>query len=203
MFSYSKALKKFTIHNSSCPHCKAIKADNLQTIETLSDFNIQGCHFCLSCFGLIDLYEQEKDQLDKLQISNKISIHYHQEQIFIKSLLSQWIIFIDLHDQIQLYHKNSNKKHNEDSEIYGYHNQNVQFNTLHEFVEYIIEHDDYRRTHPDSHTYHARKPKRYSQGYKQFIKHKKANKNHRDAVATMNLIDQLIAQSGQSSIIFA
>jgi len=203
MFSYSKALKKFTIHNSNCPHCKTIKSDNLETIESLEEFNIHDCHFCLECFGLIDLYEHEKAQLEKIQLTNRINIHYEDEQIYIKSLLSQWIIFIDFNDNLKLYHKNSNKKHNEDSEIYGYHNQNVQFNTLEEYMNYIIEHDEYRRKHPDSHTYYARKPKRYTQAYKQFEKHKKASKNHRAAVNTMNIIDRLIAESNKPSVLYA
>ena len=88
-------------------------------------------------------------------------------------------------DKLWLYHKNTHRSHLTESEdIPGYHSQAIHKKTIMEYLEYIVQHDLYRKNSPlpETRSVPAAKPPkpthrghghhRDSKGAKHFQKHK-------------------------------
>lgn len=106
-------------------------------------------------------------------------------EIDVTTPIGGWRLVWKGKDKIWLYHKNTHRSHLTESEdIPGYHSQAIHKKTIMEYLEYIVQHDLYRKNSPLPETGSvpaAKPPKpthrghghhRDSKGAKHFQKHK-------------------------------
>ncbi len=70
-------------------------------------------------------------------------------EIDVTTSIGGWRIVWKGKDKIWLYHKNTHRSHLTESEdIPGYHSQAIHKKTIMEYLEYIVQHDLYRKNSP-------------------------------------------------------
>lgn len=99
-------------------------------------------------------------------------------------------------ESIQLYHKNEfETKHDSKNFMRGFHRQNVHYNTLAEYLDYILDHDWYRTLHPVNHPPKPKNPpKQWTHQYNMAQKKAKKRARKQSIRNVLNLIDSLQTQ---------
>ena len=200
MYYYSKKSREKIIHTAECFHINRIGADDIGWFETLPDAYVQGYRLCKHCSPLLKCYRKEHKQILDFCRKNGLAVRIGDKRVFVESNMSKWQIILDKSNEIALYHKNSFKTSRDSlSEVCGYHFQgDIRKNSIAEYLEYIIEHDHYRRLNP-AHTPKKESPppikgtKRYKSTQRKIRKYerKQAIRN------VLSLIDSLSVPTTQ------
>lgn len=131
-----------------------------------------------------------------------LSVSLRRNFISISSPWSSWRILADDNcNHTKLYHHNDFES-KQSGPVAGYHDQHVNYATLQEYLNYIIDHDYYRMMHP---LYPAPQPKSPPlKGTKRYRKARAREKRQAKKAAIWNvlsIIDSLSAQNQSRAII--
>ena len=196
---YSIYSKKI-MHHNTCSIVKRIKKSNRRMLD-ISTAREKGYKFCECCNRLGVMYNKEKDQIDRICKSNGIKFAIDYDMIYIISKHDFWRIKVNENSNnkvIFLFHKNTHKRtYKKGPEmIEGYHVQKFRSKTICGYLEYIIEHDQYRDLHPCTETERDRiadnnKPKKGTRRYKNMAKKKKNLEKVASVIRVRALIDEM------------
>lgn len=149
MYYYSKTGKKKIAHTEQCRYCQAITSEHLGSFSTVSEAYLAGFRLCNSCSPLASFFYAEESNAMKICRENGLAIHLGKKYIAISSPRSKWrILAADNRNATKLYHRNEFEPGNGSDFMRGYHDQEVCFKTLAEYLNYIVEHDYYRMRNP-------------------------------------------------------
>ena len=182
MFFYSKKSSRKIVHYGHCPYNRYMSKASKGQFETLEEARAAGYHLCKHCAPMGKHYRKEYKELERFARWNGVIFLYEDGVIDIETPRSRWKLVTEgKHNKLRLYHKNTHKgKHKKDtSSIPGYHSQAIWKNSILEYMEFILEHDDYRRIHPDEAPPQKSPPpmkgtKRYRKKQKKLKKRRKA-----------------------------
>ena len=154
------------------------------------------------CSPLVKMFRDEEEKLMDLCREKGLAISLRRNFITISSPRSKWrILADDNRNRTMLYHCNDFDYENA-SPVPGYHNQHVNYATLQEYLDYIIDHDYYRMMHP---LYPAPQPKAPPiRGTKRYrtAQVKEKRKAKKAAVWNVpNIIDSLSAQNQTRAVV--
>lgn len=176
-------------HDRACPCCKPFREgpDYLQwkPLFGRADAAALGLTACDRCSPLGIRYGQTRTQIESFCSQRGMQCVLRDGEIDVTTSIGGWRIVWKGKDKIWLYHKNTHRSHLTESEdIPGYHSQAIHKKTIMEYLEYIVQHDLYRKNSPLPETGSvpaAKPPKpthrghghhRDAKGAKHFQKHK-------------------------------
>lgn len=200
MFYYLKKSSRKIIHYSGCRYFAKHTADGFGVFETLEAAHTAGYRLCKCCTPIAQRYHKEKKEIMTLCATEGLSCYQSDGRIHVQTPRSQWqIITAGKKNTLFLYHKNTDPKRIDaiESILPGYHSQAVRKTSICDYLKFIVEHDTYRRFHPEfkPHLSKADRPaaqkgtKRWKKEQRRDARYKK-----RSAVSNViNLIDQLQA----------
>lgn len=150
MFYYSKKSSKKILHSEECGHIQRTQLSDMGYFGSLDEAYEKGYRLCRHCSKLDRAFRKENDDIVKLSMKYALRIFRHKKFIGVESKDGLWkIVLSDIGHKFELYHQNTyEKKTDSESRISGYHLQNISKGTIHGFLQYIGEHDDYRSVHP-------------------------------------------------------
>lgn len=144
-----------------------------------------GLTACDRCSPLGIRYGQTRTQIESFCSQRGMQCVLRDGEIDVTTSIGGWRLVWKGKDKIWLYHKNTHRSHLTESEdIPGYHSQAIHKKTIMEYLEYIVQHDLYRKNSPLPETGSvpaAKPPKpthrghghhRDAKGAKHFQKHK-------------------------------
>lgn len=140
-------------HDRACPCCKARyeeeerrKWEPLLRKEDAQALMLTACDRC-SPLGI--RYAQAKKEIDRFCCQRGMQLALCGDEINVTTEIGAWKLIWLGKGKIWLYHKNSRKSRpTEHEEIPGYHSQAIHKKTILEYLEYIIQHDLYRKNAP-------------------------------------------------------
>lgn len=176
-------------HDRACLCCKPFREgpDYLQwkPLFGRADAAALGLTACDRCSPLGIRYGQTRTQIESFCSQRGMQCVLRDGEIDVTTSIGGWRIVWKGKDKIWLYHKNTHRSHLTESEdIPGYHSQAIHKKTIMEYLEYIVQHDLYRKNSPLPETGSvpaAKPPKpthrghghhRDAKGAKHFQKHK-------------------------------
>lgn len=176
-------------HDRACPCCKPFREgpDYLQwkPLFGRADAAALGLTACDRCSPLGIRYGQARTQIESFCSQRGMQCVLRDGEIDVTTSIGGWRLVWKGKDKIWLYHKNTHRSHLTESEdIPGYHSQAIHKKTIMEYLEYIVQHDLYRKNSPLPETGSvpaAKPPKpthrghghhRDAKGAKHFQKHK-------------------------------
>lgn len=202
MYYYSKTSKNKIIHTDACRYRHAISQNHMGSFEILAEAHEAGYRLCKACSPLVKMFRDEEEKLMVLCREKGLAISLRRNFITISSPRSKWrILADDNRNRTMLYHCNDFDYENA-SPVPGYHNQHVNYATLQEYLDYIIDHDYYRMMHP---LYPAPQPKAPPvKGTKRYRKAQAKEKRKAKKAAVwnvLNIIDSLSAQNQTRAVV--
>ncbi len=150
MYYYSKNSRKKIIHKGLCFHVANSYIDNIGCFDSLGQAYENGYRLCKHCNPLASRYRKELKSILAYSQEKGIAVEGRNRFIGITSISSKWKIILSVdQQQIRLYHKNAFETDNDAlSPVSGYHLQRVYKNSIMGYLEYIVQHDQYRRENP-------------------------------------------------------
>lgn len=202
MYYYSKNSRTKIIHTEDCRYHRAIREGHLGTFQTLAEAHAAGYRLCKVCNPLVGLFHAEEETLMEICRQKGLSISLRRNFISISSPRSSWrILADDNRNHTKLYHRNDFGP-KQLGPVAGYHDQHVNYATLQEYLDYIIDHDYYRMMHP---LYPAPQPKPAPvKGTKRYRKAQAREKRKAKKAAVWNvlsIIDSLSAQNQTRTVV--
>ena len=165
-----------------------------------------GYRLCAHCSKLDRAYRKESNEIIKLSMIYALKIYKHERFINIDTKDGIWkIVLSNRGSKFELYHQNTyEKKTDAESRIKGYHLQNIAKGTICGFIEYIVDHDEYRAEHPIEIKPVAKKTKAPpTKGTKRYKKQQAKNARYerkRSITRVLNLIDSLSSERNVSAL---
>ena len=150
MFYYSTKTKKRVLHLKNCHHIKAIKKENVATVSSVVEAQKKGIGttVCKCCSALRKDYSRNLNEILNFAYSNGMCCHMDEGLMRIESSFAKWIIIPQSNGySYELHHQNT-RKSNHDNSLAGYHYQHIGGRTVRDILEYIAEHDKYRKINP-------------------------------------------------------
>ena len=152
MLYHCRKSNRKVVHFSGCSYLKGKYKRDLKAFHSLIPTLKEGYKLCKCCNPLEKLYRKDEEEVKKFCYENLIAIDFKGHEINFITLDSEWkVIPISRTEYIFLHKNEVSKKKKKDmpkSPIPGYHIQNIRFNNLLPFCEYILRHDNYRDDHP-------------------------------------------------------
>ena len=202
MYYYSKNSRSKIIHAEDCRYHLAIEEEHLGTFQTLAEAHAAGYRLCKVCNPLVGLFHAEEEALMEICRQMGLSVSLRRNFISISSPWSSWRILADDNcNHTKLYHHNDFESKQSGS-VAGYHDQHVNYATLQEYLNYIIDHDYYRMMHPLCPALQPKSPP--LKGTKRYRKARAREKRQAKKAAIWNvlsIIDSLSAQNQSRAII--
>ena len=149
MFYYSKNCKGKIVHYAHCCYSKMIEKQNIGYFSTLEEAQAAGYRVCNRCAPIRRFIRGEEKAINEYCQQNGMLYYLEDGCIIVKTPHSAWKIIIvgKSRKHIFLYHRNTHNS-NEKSTVPGYHCQSVRKNTVLEYMEYIVAHEEYRYKKP-------------------------------------------------------
>ena len=192
MYYYCKNNEKKIVHLANCHHIRKTEISKLASFDNITEAEEKGYHVCKHCAGLKSYLRNEKEEIHAVQKKHGIVVITTLSYMYINTVNEQWIIiFDDERNCLKLFHRNSFET-GAPTQIPHYHCQNFDSDTLCGYLNYIVEHDEYRKGTPLR--IKQNKPKKARKGSKRYKNQQKkiAKKQHKYAVKNvLNLIDSL------------
>lgn len=183
-------------HRTNCECIKKYKPTE-SIYDTIPSLYYKGYTPCPICSPLVRMYEKEKKDLKIFALENGLTMELRDESLYIDTFLASWKI---IHTQkypyrLKLFHENtqfySKCKIVEGNIIKQYHDQEVHYDTLMKYLQYIVNHDTYRDHENNSY----RKKKRKKSKTEKFLYRRSKNRNiSKGARRVYNIIDELEAK---------
>ncbi len=171
------------LHIKQCGHMKNVPKENQVVFnkDDLNDAFLNGYGLCRDCSRIGRKLKKEHRAIDDLCSQNEILYDYNRTEdcLDISSRSGKWkIIIAGKHHVMFLYHRNTH--FTSGGIVPGYHSQKVRETTIEGYLQYIVEHDDYRNKNP-----YGRKRKKFKpmSGKKQRV----ASKRKRQRIAEQDV----------------
>jgi len=150
MYYYNKNSRKKVVHAAECFCIRNRPSDAFGCFETLQEVEANGYRLCRHCSLLARQYRKECAALTEYCRKNAVSIFFDDRFIGIYTPHSHWrLILNEGNEAFSLYHENSyESKRDADSAVPGYHLQRVCKGSVQGYLEYVVEHERYRRMNP-------------------------------------------------------
>lgn len=147
MVFYSTKSSEKVFHLPQCNIARRIRQEykeRLYSPEVAWELGYRQCN-CCSLVGM--RLRKEQKEVEQFCQENDITYHLEDGQLHIQTPSSEWrIVVCGKFNNFSLYHKNTLQKLEEVvSIIPGYHAQAVRYNTILEYLHYIIQHDKYQQ----------------------------------------------------------
>lgn len=199
MYVYINDISSHIYHMVNCQHLSKTSIDRISSFENIGECEAHGYKICKHCAPLKKYYDTEKDEIERICLSNGIWFHNQIAFFYIDTVKSQWkIIFNESSNRLQLYHQNlwSNR---DSSVIPEYHLQDASSRTVCGFLKYIISHDQYRQKNP---VYipetKSANLKRGSKSWKKRIKKRKKRNKARAARRVVRMIESMQSEKNKN-----
>ncbi len=176
-------------HNENCHHIKFKEKSNLLEIQSLEEGVNKGYFLCKNCSEIYKFYKKERKAIDEFIKVKNMEIEYENNQMKVKTIYSEWKILIN-DNKLVLYHKNTMGYQKSDEKIKGFHNQKVRGKSIKEYLQYIVNHDEYRKKHPVE-LKGKEKPKKGTRRYKSWIRSNKEFRKRESKRQVLFLLDQI------------
>ena len=185
--------EKRVFHLQECQYAKRIADDNKIFFIDKDEARAFGYRHCNCCSKLIQYYNQDKEVIDRIIISNSLKMYIEDDSMFIDNGPYSWKITTRNKDNgLILYHANTESYHKLEKKnghlIHTYHLQKYKgARDIISYLNYIIDHDKWRLNNLDSYKDLNTTTKKQKQKYKQEknISKKKKVKN------VLNILDQI------------
>ena len=190
--------KTNTYHRIYCDCVKHIKPSNLiEMRENIASFYTLGYKPCECCSPLLKQFKKEEKDIRLFCLNNAIHIKFVDESLIIDTFYSSWklIYAIRTGGTLVLYHEN-NQIYNKYNSVKGniikeYHNQKVEYNSIMDYLKYIVAHDEYKSDKSTSY-------KKYNKTSrtKRYLRNRAKMKDYaRKTNRVLNIIEELEAQN--------
>lgn len=141
---------KSTVKVFHLPHCKIarrIRKEYKKQFATPEEARVAGYRMCNCCSPMGMKLRKEQETVNQFCQKNGVSCWLEDGQLHVITPKSEWRIIINgKAKKLFLYHKNTYEKIEKiPSIVPGYHSQAAHSETIVGYLEYIIQHDIYRR----------------------------------------------------------
>lgn len=137
------------IHTSNCRYAGMIK-NKKNYFSTLEAAREAGYVQCKYCSHIRKYMNSERKELAEFCKSNGLYYEFNRKDgaLDVISHTGRWKVIVNGQKHfIWLYHKNQ-RREKERSLVPGYHSQKIRSSTLMGYMQYIVEHDQYRIENP-------------------------------------------------------
>ena len=147
VYYYSKKSSEKVFH---LPHCKIlhrIRKENKMKFETAEEARMAGYRMCNCCSPVGGKLRKEQKDVDRFCQEYGVSCYLEDGQLHVHTPRSEWRIIVNGKiNKLFLYHKNTYNKHERiPSIVPGFHSQAIRSKTIVGYLDYIVQHDAYRR----------------------------------------------------------
>ena len=195
MFYYSNKSTAKIVHFEECHHLKNIKNENLRWLDDVSDVRKGGYRICSCCSPITEHLKKEQSTLDAFCQENGLAYFADKGNLHIRTCNSKWTVLISNSKELfELHHKNHFEKVHDDS-IPGYHKQNYISDSILGYMEYIVNHECFRRYNPLPVFVKKEPPKKGSKRWDKQQRIIKKKERRREIMNVLNLIDSLSAST--------
>jgi hypothetical protein len=187
MFYASQIGKRKLFHLSYCKYAKRIAPGNRVRFDSFSAAYRAGFRLCPHCSTIRNDPWVQNGSLDRKCKKHRFLFDWEGGALCITTHTDQWMLIPgDVMHRLYLLHKNQRPDERK-SVIPGYHLQRVYLDKLNDYLDYMVEHQEFRQK--------TRPPK----GSRRWRKQQAAQKRAARALSirnTLDLCDRLSAQSG-------
>ena len=136
-------------HFEGCHHLKRVQENNLYCFDSYTEAKENGFRICKCCDPVMNAYEKEKEKLLPFCAENGFICFAKDSVVHLQTVHSKWRVMPSDGGGLVVYHKNTRfKKNSVQSQVAGYHLQNVNCRDILEVCKYVMDHDDYRYQNP-------------------------------------------------------
>ncbi len=138
------------VHEIDCRYVKMIPEKNRKYFRKLQEATKEGYKQCKYCSYIRRYMKQEEDAL-KYGRKNGLFYFFNAQDgcLDVISKTGKWKIIVNgQKHQMWLYHKNTSGSTMGDPLVPGYHYQRVRYDSLMEYMKYLVDHDRYRESNP-------------------------------------------------------
>lgn len=147
MIFYSTKSNEKVFHLPHCKIARRIRKEFKKQFATPEEARMAGYRMC-NCCSLVGMrLRKEQNAVNQFCQENGVSCRLKDGQLHVHTPRSKWRIIVNgKAHKLFLYHKNTYHKNEEiPSIVPGYHSQAIRSKTIVGYLEYIIDHDIYRR----------------------------------------------------------
>lgn len=146
MVFYSKKSNEKVFHLPHCTIARRIRKEYKLQFEDPATARQAGYRQCSCCSPVGARLRKEQKAVNQFCMENGVSCRLEDGQLHIRTPRSNWrIIASGKPNKLFLYHRNTyQKKEKIPSIIPGYHSQAIRYNTIVEYMDYIVQHDAFR-----------------------------------------------------------
>lgn len=147
MVFYSTKSNEKVFHLPHCKIARRIRKEYKKQFATPEEARLAGYRMC-NCCSLVGMrLRKEQKTVNQFCQENGISCWLKDGQLHVHTPRSKWRIIVNgKANKLFLYHKNTYQKYEEiPSIVPGYHSQATRSKTIVGYLEYIVQHDIYRR----------------------------------------------------------
>ena len=147
MVFYSTKSNEKVFHLPHCKIARRIRKEYKKQFATPEEARLAGYRMC-NCCSLVGMrLRKEQKAVNQFCQVNGVSCWLEDGQLHVHTPRSKWRIIVNgKANKLFLYHKNTYRKYEEiPSIVPGYHSQATRSKTIVGYLEYIIQHDIYRR----------------------------------------------------------
>lgn len=186
MIYASKYSKDKIVHYGYCRYAKQILKTNRICFQSMEEAKAAGYEFCKCCVTIKGFVRSEYKLIKEYKKKYEMICKIKEDGLEIISRKDKWMVIEKGSPaEFELYHKNK-KKSREKTEIPDYHRQKVDTVSIAGHLEYIVEHDIYRKRHP---LYVP--PRKGTRRYRAMMQRNKTQKCKQEIENVLKLIERL------------
>ncbi len=147
MVFYSTKSNEKVFHLPHCKIARRIHKEYKKQFATPEEARVAGYRMCNCCSPMGMKLRKEQEAVNQFCQENGVSCWLEDGQLHVITPKSEWRIIVNgKAKKLFLYHKNTYEKFEKiPSIVPGYHSQAARSETIIGYLEYIIQHDIYRR----------------------------------------------------------
>ena len=186
MLVYSCISPRKIVHLPHCPMIQQIAKQNRRQFDSLDQAHQNGFRLCKCCPSAARKFNKERRGIKAFCNRTGMTVFLAEGEIHIVSEKDTWRIIAPngKHKKLVLYHRSAIRRKGETNlgPVPGFHIQAFRSPTILGYLQYIEEHDNYRRDNPmisikDFQTWETKKGKKKDGNYTRI----KGTKKYRDA----------------------
>lgn len=147
MVFYSTKSNEKVFHLPHCGIARRIRKEYKKQFDTPEEARAAGYRMCSCCSPVGIRLRREQNAINQFCQEHGVSCRLEDGQLHVRTPRSKWRIIINGKSKtLFLYHKNTYQKYEKiPSIIPGYHSQAIRSKTIVGYLEYIVQHDIFRR----------------------------------------------------------
>lgn len=147
MVFYSVKSSEKIFHFSHCKNLRRVHKENKRSFGSAEAARQAGYRMCDCCSVVGVRLRKEKKAVNAYCHEHNVSYHLEDGQLHVHTNNGDWRIIVNgKSNRLFLYHINTYQKEEKiPSIIPGFHSQAIRYSTILEYLEYIVQHDAFRR----------------------------------------------------------